>query len=96
MNRISSFTQLSRLLALFSVGAFSLILVACSTDAQAAVMYPDKIGATVDYTSIEEETLLSTSGKGDGLFGEPNISGDSLDFDPIGFAASRRADCTGT
>ena len=44
--------------------------------------------ATVDYLDVEEQTLLSTSGLGDGLFGAPTIAGDSLDFDPIGFAAS--------
>ncbi|QDU89747.1 hypothetical protein Pla175_31420 [Pirellulimonas nuda] len=42
-------------------------------------------GTTVDYLDVTEDT---NSGDTQPLFGAPNISGDSLDFDPVGFSAN--------
>jgi hypothetical protein len=53
--------------------------------AQAAIIYGDFPGATVDYLGVTED---SNSGDALPLFGEPTVSGDSLDFDPVGFSAN--------
>lgn len=74
---------------LLSMTLAATFLVATLADnLQAAVMHGDFPATTVDFLDVTEETLLSTSGKGDGLFGAPTVAGDSLDFDPIGFSAS--------
>jgi hypothetical protein len=48
------------------------------------INYGDFSGTTVDYLDVEEDT---NSGDTLPLFGAPSVSGDSLDFDPVGFDA---------
>ena len=55
-------------------------------DNPGALCYGDFMGNTVMYLNVREEA--TTVGDEEPLFGEPTISGDSLDFDPIGFDAS--------
>lgn len=67
-----------------------LVATACVfsiTTAQAAVInYGDKVGNTVIYQNIRE--AANSAGDVAPLFGEPDVTGDSLDFDPVGFGAS--------
>ena len=71
-----------------AIAAATLLLGLLAASSQAAVMHGNFPATTVDFLDVTEETLLSTSGKPDGLFGAPTVAGDSLDFDPIGFSAS--------
>ena len=68
-----------------TVGVFALCALAWVTSAQGAYSnnYGMLNGVSVDYLDITE----SNDGSGP-LFGAPAIAGDTLDFDPIGFAAS--------
>jgi hypothetical protein len=69
------------------VGAVSLCFI-LSADfvAQAApINYGDFMGNTVTYVGVTED---SNSGDAPPLFGAPTVSGDSLDFDPVGFDAN--------
>lgn len=71
--------QLRAALALLS-------MIALSPVAQALpINYGDFNGTTVDYLQVEEDT---NSGDTLPLFGAPSVSGDSLDFDPVGFNAN--------
>jgi hypothetical protein len=51
----------------------------------AAIHYGDFEAATVFYRNVSEDT---NSGDTLPLFGQPDVSGDSLDFDPLGFDAN--------
>lgn len=51
----------------------------------APINHGNFFGATVDYLDVTEDT---NSGDTQPLFGAPTISGDSLDFDPVGFSAN--------
>lgn len=51
----------------------------------APINYGDFMGDTVTYVGVTED---SNSGDTPPLFGPPTVSGDSLDFDPVGFSAS--------
>jgi hypothetical protein len=50
-----------------------------------SLCYGDFMGDTVTYVDVKED---SNSGDTLPLFGEPSVSGDSLDFDPVGFDAN--------
>ncbi|MCA9261638.1 MAG: hypothetical protein KDA61_20615 [Planctomycetales bacterium] len=78
-------------LGLACVGA-SLLGGANATFA-APIPHGDRVGATVDYLNIQEE---SGSDAGAELFGAPTISSDSLDFNPTNFAASASNGATDT
>jgi hypothetical protein len=69
------------------VGAVSLgLLLSAGVDVQAApINYGDFMGNTVTYVDVTED---SNSGDTPPLFGPPTVSGDSLDFDPVGFDAN--------
>jgi hypothetical protein len=57
------------------------------TVAQAApINYGNFAGVTVDYLNVTEDA--NSAGDAPPLFGAPSVSGDSLDFDPVGFNAS--------
>ncbi|QDS96974.1 PEP-CTERM sorting domain-containing protein [Adhaeretor mobilis] len=90
MIRISLVSQFSSSVSgVLFAGTVLLSLASSPASSQAApVPYGDFSATTVDYLAVTEETLLTTSGKPDGLFGAPTVAGDSLDFDPIGFSAS--------
>lgn len=75
----SSFASLA-----FLAGAF-LFASSCGQAFAAAINYGDFAGTTVTYTQVTED---SNSGDTPPLFGAPTVSGDSLDFDPVGFSAS--------
>jgi hypothetical protein len=75
----SSFASLA-----FLAGAF-LFATSCGQAFAAAINYGDFAGTTVTYTQVTED---SNSGDTPPLFGAPTVSGDSLDFDPVGFSAS--------
>ncbi len=51
----------------------------------ASINYGDFAGTNVTYVGVTE---ASNSGDALPLFGPPTVSGDSLDFDPVGFSAS--------
>lgn len=63
-------------------GAFFLVGQAIA----APINYGDFAGATVTYTQVTEDA--NSAGDAPPLFGPPTVSGDSLDFDPVGFSAS--------
>lgn len=50
------------------------------------INYGDFSGATVDYLQVTEDA--NSAGDTPPLFGAPTVSGDSIDFDPVGFNAS--------
>ncbi|MCA9240311.1 MAG: hypothetical protein KDA37_08935 [Planctomycetales bacterium] len=55
------------------------------TIAPAAILHGNFPGATVDYLDVSEDT---NTGDALPLFGAPTVSGDALDFNPLGFSAS--------
>jgi hypothetical protein len=65
-----------------AAGAFLLVGQAFA----APINYGDFAGATVTYTQVTEDA--NSAGDAPPLFGPPSVSGDSLDFDPVGFSAS--------
>jgi hypothetical protein len=74
-----------------SVRVACLILVAallagtCSTVSFASpINLGDFMGNTVTYVNVQED---SNSGDPPGMFGPASVSGDSLDFNPVGFSA---------
>lgn len=60
-------------------------LALAASQANAAMVYGNFSGDTVDYIAVTEDT---NTGDTLPLFGAPTVSGDSLDFDPVGFSAS--------
>jgi len=52
----------------------------------APINYGDFAGTTVTYTQVTEDA--NSAGDAPPLFGPPTVSGDSLDFDPVGFSAA--------
>jgi hypothetical protein len=52
----------------------------------APINYGDHPGATVDYLQVTEDA--NSAGDAPPLFGAPQVTGDSIDFDPVGFSAS--------
>jgi len=69
----------------FIATASFVALALAATQANAAMVYGNYPGATVDYIDVTEDT---NTGDTLPLFGAPVVSGDSLDFDPVGFSAS--------
>src|SRR5687767_13827704 len=64
-------------------------LALAARDASAApLIYGNFPGATVDFIGVQEESSTEPGDPGPALFGSPNVAGDSMDFDPQGFAAS--------
>ena len=51
----------------------------------AAINYGNFMGNTVTYVGVTED---SNSGDATPLFGAPTVSGDSIDFNPVGFSAN--------
>jgi len=74
--------RLGALAVVCAVVGFSL---APAVSLAAPINHGDYSGATVDYLQVTEDT---NTGDTQPLFGAPNVSGDSLDFDPVGFSAS--------
>jgi hypothetical protein len=60
-------------------------LAVVSSSAQASIYYGTFPGATVDFIDVEEDT---NTGDTLPLFGAPNVVGDQMDFDPLGFGAN--------
>jgi hypothetical protein len=60
-------------------------LFAFESSIAAPMNYGTFTGDTVEYVDVTED---STSGDALPLFGAPSVSGDSLDFNPVGFSAS--------
>src|SRR3954447_22415759 len=52
----------------------------------APINYGNFAGATVTYTQVTEDA--NSAGDNPPLFGPPTVSGDSIDFDPVGFNAA--------
>jgi hypothetical protein len=73
--------------ALFAI-AVSLGAVA-NTEAAYSTNYGNFFGSTVSYYGVSEATLTETNA----LFRQPTISGNTLDFNPLGFGAF--ASCAG-
>lgn len=70
----------------FTFAIAALIALASFQFSQAApINYGDFMGTTVTYVGVSED---SNSGDTPPLFGPPTVSGDSLDFNPVGFSAS--------
>jgi hypothetical protein len=72
--------QILSVLALLCLVAFAGMVHA------APINYGDFSGNTVDYLQVTEDA--NSAGDAPPLFGAPSVSGDSLDFDPVGFGAS--------
>ena len=65
--------------------AFALLAAALCTPAHAILIpYGDFVGDNVMYLNVVEDTRMSPVA----LFGQPDITGDKLDFDPTSFTAS--------
>lgn len=80
LRRLSAHIPSSSLAVL--AGAFFIVGQAFA----APINYGDFAGATVTYTQVTEDA--NSAGDAPPLFGPPTVSGDSLDFDPVGFSAS--------
>lgn len=62
-----------------------LALLAIAAPAQAvSINYGDYVGITVSYLQVTEDSVTDPTP----LFGAPTVSGDTLNFDPVGFGAS--------
>ncbi|MBN1855163.1 MAG: hypothetical protein JW829_20700 [Pirellulales bacterium] len=51
---------------------------------QGSIIYGDFLGSTVKYLDVTEDSSTDPVP----LYGPPNVTGDSLDFDPVGFSAN--------
>lgn len=68
-------------------GAILVLVTAISLPSLAApINYGDFAGATVTYTQVTEDA--NSSDDAPPLFGAPTVSGDSIDFNPVGFNAA--------
>ena len=72
-------------LAIFALTAELLLALSGSSALAAPINYGDFMGNTVIYQMVTED---SNSGDTPPLFGAPTVSGNSIDFDPVGFGAS--------
>jgi hypothetical protein len=70
--------------AVFSTSALVLTLAPVVQSQAASINYGNFSGTTVDYQMVTE----SSSTDPGPLFGAPTVSGDTLDFNPVGFSAS--------
>jgi len=66
----------------FAVASWALM---SSSSVAVPINYGDFSGATVTYLDVTEDT---NTGDTQPLFGAPTVSGDSLDFNPVGFSAN--------
>lgn len=80
LRRVSAHISYSSLAIL--AGAFLFVGQALA----APINYGDFAGTTVTYTQVTEDA--NSAGDAPPLFGPPTVSGDSLDFDPVGFSAA--------
>jgi len=62
------------------------VAVSITTSHAAVINYGDKMADTVIYQNIRE--AANSAGDAAPLFGPPDVAGNSLDFDPVGFGAS--------
>jgi hypothetical protein len=71
-----------------ALAAFTVLGVVAATSAAfaAPINYGNFSGNTVDFIAVTEDT--NSAGDVPPLFGQPSVSGDSIDFDPVGFNAS--------
>jgi hypothetical protein len=71
----------------FIAGAVLFLLAAiCQPSLSAPINYGNFMGNTVMYTQVTEDT--NSPGDSPPLFGAPTVSGNSLDFNPVGFDAN--------
>jgi hypothetical protein len=68
-----------------AIWTLSALLVAAPLLA-APINYGNFSGVTVDYLQVTEDA--NSAGDSPPLFGPPSVSGDSIDFDPVGFNAN--------
>lgn len=80
--RSSAVFSRSHKLALWA-GAFLVLSVFVSGVQAASMNYGDFMGDTVTYVGVTEASVTDPIP----LFGSPTVSGDSIDFNPTGFAA---------
>lgn len=66
------------------VGALLLLAVASQLSLAAPINYGSHMGATVTYVDVTEESATDPTP----LYGAPTVTGDSIDFNPIGFDAN--------
>jgi hypothetical protein len=88
MIRTTYSTLLSR------AAALTFTLAAVGVAQAAPIVHGNRIGTTVDYIGIQEESgtdPIQGSAPGPGLFGAPTIGGDTLDFNPQNFVAATTA-----
>jgi len=72
---------------MFAVAALGVAALFSAASSHAApIVYGDLMGNTVTFQNIRE--AANSAGDAGPLFGAPSVSGDSLDFDPVGFSAS--------
>ena len=62
------------------------VLVIAAPALAAPINYGNFGGATVDYLQVTEDA--NSPGDSPPLFGPPTVTGDSIDFDPVGFNAA--------
>ena len=75
------------LFARVSWGSLALVALLVAAPALAApINYGNFGGATVDYLQVTEDA--NSPGDNPPLFGPPTVTGDSIDFDPVGFNAA--------
>jgi hypothetical protein len=65
------------------------VAVAASPALSAPINHGNFPGATVDYLQVTEDA--NSPGDTPPLFGKPEVTGDTIDFDPVGFNASSAA-----
>jgi hypothetical protein len=73
----------------FCGGGVALVAASLMTGALAhgaTINYGDFVGSTVHYLQVTE--AANSVGDTAPLFGPPTVTGDSIDFDPVGFSAS--------
>jgi hypothetical protein len=71
----------------FPVAFILLVMIALASQVQAAsINYGNFSAVSVDFLDVQEDA--NSAGDVPPLFGPPTVSGDSLDFDPVGFGAS--------
>jgi len=70
----------------FLCATAALALLLAKPALSASINYGNFPGATVTYTQVTEDA--NSAGDNPPLFGPPTVSGDSIDFDPVGFNAA--------
>lgn len=72
--------------SLITCAALAATLAMASACFAVPINYGDFEGTTVWYLQVQEDA--NSAGDAPPMFGAPSVSGDSLDFDPVGFGAS--------